>query len=164
MYHFLSGYTAKVAGTERGLGNEPQATFSACFGEPFLPLPPERYAQMLGDKMTRHGVRCYLVNTGWVGGPFGTGRRMDLPLTRAMVEAAIEGHLDEVETEPHPVFGVHVPKRCPGVPPAMLDARGLWADGDAYDKAARDLADRFKKNFRRFGDVEPAIAAAAPAA
>ena len=162
MYHFLSGYTAKVAGTERGLGKEPQATFSACFGEPFLPMHPEVYAKILGDKLRRHNVTCYLVNTGWAGGPAGVGPRMDLKLTRAMVEAATEGWLDTVEVEPDPIFGVLVPKHCPGVPQQMLDARGMWPDKDAYDRAARDLAARFQKNFTRFGDVAAEIAAAGP--
>lgn len=163
MYHFLSGYTAKVAGTERGLGNEPQAAFSECFGAPFLPRPPQVYAGMLGEKLAHHKASVYLVNTGWVGGAFGTGKRMDLKYTRAMVNAAIEGKLDGAPAEAHPVFGVLVPKECPGVPPELLDARGQWADKAAYDAAAADLAGRFKKNFAKFGSVDPAIAAAGPA-
>lgn len=162
MYHFLSGYTAKLAGTERGLGKEPSATFSACFGEPFLPRHPEAYAKMLGEKMQRHNVSCYLVNTGWVGGPYGVGERMKLPYTRAMVNAAISGALDGVAVEPHPVFRVLVPKSCPGVPAEMLDARGLWKDGAAYDRAAQDLAARFRKNFEKFGKVAEEILEAAP--
>jgi phosphoenolpyruvate carboxykinase (ATP) len=162
MYHFLSGYTAKLAGTERGLGKEPAPNFSACFGEPFLPRHPQVYAKMLGEKLREHSVPCWLVNTGWIRGPFGTGERIDLRLTRAMVNAAIEGKLDSVETKPHPVFGVHVPVACPGVGSELLDARGLWSDGNAYDSAARDLALRFKKNFEKFGAVDERIIAAGP--
>ena len=163
MYHFLSGYTAKLAGTERGLGKEPSATFSACFGEPFLPRHPSVYARMLGDQMRRHEVRCWLVNTGWVGGPYGVGQRIALAHTRAMVNAAIEGRLDTTPGTPHPVFGVVVPRSCPGVPDEVLDARGQWKDAAAYDSAARDLAARFRKNFEKFGEVDAAIAGAAPA-
>jgi phosphoenolpyruvate carboxykinase (ATP) len=162
MYHFLSGYTAKLAGTERGLGKEPTPNFSACFGEPFLPRHPQVYAAMLGEKMRQHGTPCWLVNTGWVGGAYGVGRRMSLPLTRAMVNAAIEGRLNAVETRPHPVFQVHVPVSCPGVPAELLEPRGLWSDGAAYDAAARDLAARFVANFAKFGAVAPEIAAAGP--
>lgn len=150
MYHFLSGYTAKVAGTERGIGKEPSATFSSCFGAPFLPRDPKVYAEMLGEKMTRHNVRCYLVNTGWIRGPYGTGERMHLPYTRAMVNAAVAGLLDGAEFEQHPVFGVAVPKAVPGVPSEMLDARGLWPDKDAYDRAAQHLAGLFEKNYEKF--------------
>ncbi len=153
MYHFLSGYTAKLAGTERGLGKEPAATFSACFGEPFLPRHPEIYAKMLGERLQRHKVTCYLVNTGWVGGPFGIGERMSLKYTRAMVNAAIDGQLDHVATEPHPVFRVLVPKSVPGVPSDLLDARTQWKDGEAYDRAAESLSARFRKNFEKFGEV-----------
>jgi phosphoenolpyruvate carboxykinase (ATP) len=163
MYHFLSGYTAKLAGTERGLGKEPSATFSACFGEPFMPRSPELYAKMLGEKLTKHNVTCYLVNTGWVGGPYGVGERMSLKYTRAMVNAAIAGELDHVAAEPHPVFRVMVPKSVPGVPPELLDARGQWKDKAAYDKAAEDLSARFKKNFEKFGEVAEEIMEAAPA-
>ncbi|MEZ5354613.1 MAG: phosphoenolpyruvate carboxykinase (ATP) [Bryobacteraceae bacterium] len=162
MYHFLSGYTAKLAGTERGLGKEPGATFSACFGEPFLPRHPEVYARMLGERMRRHEVRCWLVNTGWVGGAFGTGRRISLPYTRAMVNAALDGKLNDVPMNPHPVFRVLVPVSCPGVPDEVLDAGGQWADRSAYERAAADLAGRFRKNFEKFGNVAPEIAAAAP--
>jgi phosphoenolpyruvate carboxykinase (ATP) len=164
MYHFLSGYTSKLAGTERGLGKEPVPNFSACFGEPFLPRHPEVYAGMLGNKMRQHGVSCWLVNTGWVGGPYGTGSRMSLPYTRALVNAAITGDLDSVETNPHPVFQVHVPTISPGVPPELLDARGMWGDPDAYDRAARELAARFVANFSRFGAVDPSITSAGPRA
>ncbi len=162
MYHFLSGYTAKVAGTERGMGKEPSATFSACFGEPFLPRHPQVYAKMLGDKLRRHNVTCYLVNTGWVGGPYGVGRRMHLPYTRAMVNAAIQGELDQVTARPHPVFQVLVPTEVPGVPAELLDARSQWTDVAAYDRAAQDLSARFRKNFEKFGAVEEQILQAAP--
>lgn len=163
MYHFLSGYTAKVAGTERGLGAEPQAAFSECFGAPFLPRHPQVYAKMLGEKLKQHNATVYLVNTGWIGGAFGIGQRMSLPHTRALVNAAIEGRLDAVETIPHPVFKILVPKSCPGVPSEILDPRGQWTDKAAYDKAAADLAARFKKNFAKFGDISPEIAVAGPA-
>ncbi len=163
LYHFLSGYTAKVAGTERGLGKEPSATFSACFGAPFLPRSPQLYAKMLGEKLTKHNVTCYLVNTGWVGGSAADGAsRMNLKYTRAMVNAAIAGDLDKVAVEPHPVFKVLVPKSVPGVPPELLDARGQWKDKAAYDKAAEDLSARFKKNFEKFGKVAEEILEAAP--
>jgi phosphoenolpyruvate carboxykinase (ATP) len=162
MYHFLSGYTAKVAGTERGLGKEPQATFSACFGAPFLPRHPEVYAQMLGDKLRRHRATCWLVNTGWIRGPFGVGERMDLPYTRAMVNAAISGKLNDVPAKPHPVFQVLVPESCPGVPSELLDARSLWRDPAAYDRSAHDLSARFRKNFEKFGRVQQEILEAAP--
>lgn len=162
MYHFLSGYTAKLAGTERGLGKEPAATFSACFGEPFLPRAPQVYAEMLGGMMRRHQVHCWLVNTGWVGGAYGVGQRISLTYTRAMVNAAIEGRLDGVPMEPHPVFQVQVPKECPGVPAEVLDAAGQWGSREAYDEAAAGLAARFRRNFEKFGSVAPEIAAAGP--
>lgn len=163
MYHFLSGYTAKVAGTERGLGKEPQATFSACFGAPFLPRSPSTYAAMFGEKLRRHAVTCWLVNTGWVGGPYGVGARMQLSYTRAMLEAALTGNLDGVETQTHSVFRVEVPTSCPGVPRDVLNARGMWEDRAAYDRAARDLSNRFNRNFERFRAVDPEILEAAPA-
>jgi phosphoenolpyruvate carboxykinase (ATP) len=164
MYHFLSGYTAKVAGTERGLGKEPEATFSACFGAPFLPRPASTYASLLGEKLRRHKANCWLINSGWAGGPFGVGERMKLKYTRAMVNAVLSGELNRVPMTAHPVFGVEVPQSCPGVPPQFLDARGMWPDKSAYDKAARDLARRFNKNFEKFTGVSPEIAAAAPVA
>ena len=164
MYHFLSGYTAKVAGTERGLGNEPLATFSACFGAPFLPRPPAVYASLLGEKLRRHRAQCWLVNTGWVGGGFGVGNRMKLPYTRAILNAALAGELTAVETEPDSVFRLAVPKSCPDVPSQFLDARGMWADKQAYDRAARELAARFSRNFEQFQDVAGEVAAAAPGA
>jgi phosphoenolpyruvate carboxykinase (ATP) len=162
MYHFLSGYTAKVAGTERGLGKEPEATFSACFGAPFLPRPAATYASLLGEKLRRHKAGCWLINSGWAGGPYGVGERMKLKYTRAMVNAVLSGELQNVPMTPHPVFGVDVPQSCPGVPPQFLDARGMWADKSAYDKSARDLARRFNKNFEKFTGVSTEIAKAAP--
>lgn len=162
MFHFLSGYTAKVAGTERGLGKEPQATFSECFGAPFLPRPAAAYASLLGEKLRRHNAACWLVNTGWVGGPYGVGNRMKLAYTRAMLNAALAGQLHDVPTVPHPVFQVSVPQSCPGVPANVLDARGLWSDKNAYDHAVKDLAGRFNKNFQKFTGVAREILEAAP--
>jgi phosphoenolpyruvate carboxykinase (ATP) len=162
MYHFLSGYTAKVAGTERGLGSEPQATFSACFGAPFLPRPAAAYASLLGEKLRRHQSACWVVNTGWTGGPFGVGSRMKLAYTRAMLNAALSGQLNGVATAVHPAFRVAVPQSCPGVPAQFLDARGMWTDRDAYDRAARDLSARFNKNFEKFTGVAREVAEAAP--
>lgn len=161
MYHFLSGYTAKVAGTERGLGKEPQATFSSCFGQPFLPRKPEVYAELLGEKLRQHRSNCWLVNTGWSGGAYGIGRRIDLPSTRALVRAALGGALDSADYRTDPIFRLQVPTTCPGVSPALLDPRSTWANGEDYDRHARDLASRFRKNFEKFGmaeemrDVEP---------
>ena len=163
MYHFLSGYTAKLAGTERGLGKEPQAVFSSCFGEPFLPRHPMEYARLLGEKLRKHHARVWLINTGWTGGAYGAGQRMNLAYTRAMVIAAIEGELSDVPTSPHPVFQVLVPTFCPGVPNEILDPRSQWAGKAAYDAAARDLAGRFAANFaRKFGAAAPDLASAGP--
>jgi phosphoenolpyruvate carboxykinase (ATP) len=155
-YHFLSGFTSKLAGTEAGLGSEPQATFSTCFGSPFLPLSPSTYSKMLGERMTQHKARAFLVNTGWTGGAFGVGKRMDLKYTRAMVEAATSGALDDVPTRTHPIFKLDMPVSCPGVPDEVLDPEGTWADKDAYDDQARELARMFVKNFERFADSVPA--------
>jgi phosphoenolpyruvate carboxykinase (ATP) len=152
MYHFLSGYTAKVAGTERGV-TEPQATFSACFGAPFLPLHPNTYAELLGARIARHGVQCWLVNTGWTGGPYGTGQRMRLSLTRAIVRAALAGTLDRVASITEPVFGLAVPKKVPGVPDDVLLPRATWRDAAAYDAHAKRLAEMFRKNFEQFADA-----------
>ena len=162
MYHFLSGYTSKLAGTERGLGKEPQPNFSACFGEPFLPRRPAEYAKMLGDRMRRHDVSCWLVNTGWVGGPYAVGKRMSLPYTRAMVNAAIDGSLKNTPMTPHPQFQILVPRSCPGVPSELLDPRGMWADPAAYDQAAIALSSRFRKNFEKFDAVDQEVLKAAP--
>jgi len=151
MFHFLSGYTAKVAGTERGI-TEPQATFSACFGAPFMALHPTVYAALLGEKIKRYGVHCWLVNTGWSGGPYGVGKRIHLPYTRAMVKAALNGSLLQTETRHDPVFKLDIPMHCEGVPDEILNPRNTWKDADAYDRMARELAGRFVENFRKFGD------------
>lgn len=164
-YHFLSGYTSKVAGTERGLGSEPEATFSTCFGSPFLPLPPHVYGDLLAARVARHGARCYLVNTGWTGGPAGIGGRMRLDYTRALVNAAIDGRLDGVAHATDPVFGLRVPTHCPGVPDDLLQPRRTWADGDAYDRRARALAAKFVANFEQYAEgVSEAVRAAGPRA
>jgi len=162
MFHFLSGYTAKLAGTEKGV-TEPKATFSTCFGAPFMPLPPGRYAEMLGDKITRHGARVWLVNTGWTGGAVGAGSRMKIQLTRAMIRAALSGALDGVAYEPDPVFNVDVPASCPGVPPDVLKPRNTWADKAEYDRQAAKLARMFADNFSacKFS-VTPEVRAAGP--
>jgi phosphoenolpyruvate carboxykinase (ATP) len=152
MYHFLSGYTAKVAGTERGV-TEPQATFSACFGAPFMIRPPSVYAEMLGERIEQHGSRVWLVNTGWTGGAYGEGHRMKLSHTRAMVRAALAGELDDVETTPDPIFGMHIPKSVPGVPDEVLQPRDTWKDRDAYDAQAHELAGMFRENFQKFADT-----------
>ncbi|SFJ46690.1 phosphoenolpyruvate carboxykinase (ATP) [Thermoflavimicrobium dichotomicum] len=161
MYHFLSGYTSKLAGTERGV-TEPEATFSTCFGAPFLPRPAHVYAEMLGDKITKHDVAVYLVNTGWTGGPYGIGKRMNLTYTRAMVRAAIEGKLKEVEYTTDPIFGLSIPVECPDVPSEILNPRNTWEDKEAYDQKAKELAQRFHDNFNKFTGVSEAIRAAGP--
>lgn len=163
MYHFLAGYTAKVAGTEAGI-TEPKATFSACFGSPFLPLAPERYAVMLGERLAQHGVQCWLVNTGWTGGGHGVGERIDLRHTRAMVKAALGGKLDDVAYRTDPVFHVAVPQSCPDVPEELLTPRKTWKDGSAYDAAARRLSALFAENVKGFEMVAPEVEAAAPKA
>ena len=162
MYYFLSGYTAKVAGTERGV-TEPQATFSACFGAVFLVWHPTKYAEMLGALLREHGSQVWLVNTGWSGGAYGVGQRMKLAHTRAMVRAALDGALASAPMATDPIFGLHIPQAIDGVPSAVLDPRGTWADGEAYDAQARKLAGMFRENIRKFGDaVSPAILAAGP--
>jgi phosphoenolpyruvate carboxykinase (ATP) len=161
MYHFLSGYTAKVAGTEAGVGSEPQATFSTCFGAPFLPLRPKVYAEMLGDRLRRHQAQCWLVNTGWFGGPFGVGKRMNLPYTRAMVRAAVDGRLEKSEYATEASFGLSIPKSCPDVPPDLLNPRNAWRDKTNYDRQATHLAELFAKNFEKF-DASEAVRAAGP--
>jgi phosphoenolpyruvate carboxykinase (ATP) len=162
MYQFISGYTAKVAGTEAGV-TEPKPTFSACFGAPFLPLHPGRYAQMLGHKMEKHKVNVWMINTGWTGGPYSIGSRMKLKYTRAMISAALEGKLDHAIFETCPVFGVAVPTECPGVPANVLNPRNTWSDKTAYDNKARYLAGLFVKNFEKYKDgVSAEILAAAP--
>jgi phosphoenolpyruvate carboxykinase (ATP) len=160
MYHFLAGYTSKLAGTERGV-KAPQPTFSTCFGEPFLPLAPMTYARMLGERIRRHGAQVYLVNTGWSGGPYGVGSRIALPFTRAIVRAAIDGSLAEQDYVTHPVFGLDMPAACPGVPSGLLDPRSTWADAGRYDTAAVALAQEFRANDARF-ELDPAVRAAGP--
>ncbi len=150
MYHFMSGYTAKLAGTESGVGKEPQPNFSTCFAAPFLPLPPKTYAEMLGSRLKMHKAQCWLVNTGWVGGPYSVGSRMKLPYTRAIVRAALNGQLSNVQYEAESIFGLNIPKSCPEVPSELLNPRDSWADKAAYDKQAAELAERFRKNFEKF--------------
>ncbi len=164
MYQFISGYTAKVAGTELGV-TEPKPTFSACFGAPFLPLHPGKYASMLGEKMQADQVNVWMVNTGWTGGPYGTGHRMKLKYTRSMITAALEGRLDEAEFETDPVFGVAIPKACPGVPSEILNPVNTWADKMAFKEKAAYLAGLFRKNFDKYADgVSAEVLAAAPKA
>ena len=162
MYHFLSGYTAKLAGTELGV-KDPAPEFSACFGSPFLPLAPRVYAEMLGKRLTQHGASCWLVNTGWSGGKFGVGKRMSLKITRALVNAALDGRLDKVEFVTESAFGLSIPVSCPEVPAEILNPRNSWTDKEAYDKTAADLAARFEANFKQF-DASEAIRAAGPKA
>jgi phosphoenolpyruvate carboxykinase (ATP) len=161
MFYFLAGFTAKLAGTEIGV-KEPQPTFSACFGAPFLPQDPKLYAQMLGDKLREHGAAVWLVNTGWTGGPYGEGRRMPIQATRALLQAALSGALDEVEYREDPIFGFDVPLDVPGVDAKLLDPRSTWRDPDGYDERARFLAAKFQENFGRFADPESEIAKAGP--
>jgi phosphoenolpyruvate carboxykinase (ATP) len=162
MYHFLSGYTAKVAGTERGV-TEPKATFSTCFGAPFMVLHPTVYAKFLGEKIARHDARVWLVNTGWTGGPYGTGTRMKIGHTRAMISAALSGVLDDAEYETDSLFNLDVPRSCPGVPAEVLKPRNTWARQTDYDEQARKLARMFNENYQTFEDDAPAdIKAAGP--
>ncbi|VAX19825.1 Phosphoenolpyruvate carboxykinase [ATP], partial [hydrothermal vent metagenome] len=162
MYHFISGYTAKVAGTERGV-TEPSATFSTCFGAPFMALHPSVYADLLGKKIAEHNVNTWLVNTGWTGGPYGVGSRMKIGYTRAMLSAALDGKLDDVETVIDPIFKVQVPKSVPGVPAEILIPRNTWADKAAYDEKAAELAKRFVDNFKEYeSSVSDEIKSSAP--
>lgn len=164
MYHFISGYTAKVAGTERGI-TEPQATFSACFGAPFLPLHPTVYAELLAKKMRDHKATVWLVNTGWTGGPYGVGHRMRIDYTRAIVNAAIEGKLDNATFTQDTIFGFEIPDQCPGVPSEALIAKNTWEDKAAYDAKAKELAGLFVSNFEKFKDkASPELLDAAPKA
>ncbi len=160
MFHFLSGYTAKVAGTEAGV-SEPQATFSTCFGSPFLPLAPKVYAEMLGKRLVQHKAQCWLVSTGWQGGRYGVGKRMSLPYTRAMVRAIVDGRLAASAFETENAFGLSIPRSCPEVPAELLNPRNAWKDKAAYDAQAADLAARFAKNFEKF-DAPQAVRDAAP--
>jgi len=161
MYYFLSGYTAKVAGTERGV-TEPQATFSACFGAVFLVWHPTKYAEMLGRLLEQHKSNVWLINTGWSGGAYGTGKRMRLAHTRAMVSAAMSGALDSVKTEADPIFGLGIPAEVKDVPSEVLNPRSTWSDGAAYDAQAKKLAEMFRKNFEKFGNVDAGIRNAGP--
>lgn len=151
MYHFISGYTAKVAGTEVDV-KEPQATFSPCFGGPFLVWHPTKYAELLSQKIQKHGAQVWLVNTGWSGGPYGVGKRMKLPHTRAIVDAIHSGALKDVPTQDDPVFGLAIPKACPGCPSEVLLPRDTWKDAKAYDETAKKLAHLFQENFKRYED------------
>jgi phosphoenolpyruvate carboxykinase (ATP) len=162
MYHFLAGYTAKLAGTEAGV-KEPQAAFSPCFGAPFMALPPTVYAKLLGDKIAKHNVDVWLINTGWSGGSYGQGERIKLKFTRAMVKAVLSGALTGAVTIPDPVFGISVPQSCPGVPDDIMNARNSWKDKDAYDRKAHELAAMFEKNFaENAGDASAEIKNAGP--
>ncbi len=164
MFHFMSGYTAKVAGTEAGI-TEPTTTFSTCFGAPFLPRHPARYAKLLGEKLQQHGTRVFLVNTGWSGGPLGVGKRMPIKHTRALISAAISGELDRMPSVADPVFGFQVPSSCPGVPSEILTPRNTWPDKAAYDEKAKHLASLFVKNFEKYkSEASPEVIAAGPKA
>jgi len=163
LYHFISGYTSKIAGTEVGLGKEPEITFSACFGAPFMVHHPAFYADILKRKIERHGSTCWLVNTGWVGGPYGIGKRISIRHTRALLNAALDGQLDGVPYYQDPVFGFEVPKECPGVPESVLFPSGSWHDKAQYDNKYRQLAARFVENFKKFeADTPKEVAAAGP--
>jgi phosphoenolpyruvate carboxykinase (ATP) len=162
MYHFLSGYTAKVAGTERGV-TEPIPEFSACFGAPFMPMHPGVYGKLLGERIDEHGSKVWLINTGWTGGAYGEGQRMKLAYTRRMVRAALAGELDDVETFEEPHFGFAIPAHIDGIPDEVLNPRNTWADKEAYDAQAEKLVGMFKENFKQFEDgVSEEIKAAAP--
>lgn len=163
LYHFISGYTAKVGGTELGLGEEPEITFSTCFGGPFMVHHPAYYAELLKNKILRHGVNCWLLNTGWVGGPYGVGKRISIRYTRSLLNAALDGKLADVPYTRDPVFGFEVPKTCPDVPDAVLNPAEGWTNPDAYMRRYRSLASRFRDNFKKFEDGVPAeIAEAGP--
>jgi phosphoenolpyruvate carboxykinase (ATP) len=163
MYHFISGYTAKIAGTEKGLSREPSAIFSTCFGAPFMTLHPSVYANMLGEKIAKHNVSCWLVNTGWTGGPYGVGTRMEIAHTRAMIKAILEGQLDKVTTFKDPVFGLQIPEKVAGVPSEVLNPRNTWKRPEDYDKKAKELANQFVENFKEYEKtVSKEILAASP--
>jgi phosphoenolpyruvate carboxykinase (ATP) len=167
MYHFLSGYTAQVAGTEKGLGSEPKATFSTCFAHPFLPRKPEVYGKMFADLIAKYGATCWLVNTGWSGGAFGTGKRMSIKITRALLARALDGSLTKMAFTKEPYFGLSIPTQVPGIPDEVLNPRQAWADKAAYDRAAQGLIKRFEENFAGFeatvGDDVKAVAIRAAA-
>ncbi len=163
MYHFISGYTAKVAGTEKGMSREPTAIFSTCFGAPFMSLHPSVYADMLGERIAKHGVSCWLVNTGWTGGPYGVGHRVEIKYTRAMIKAILEGQLDKVKTQEDPVFGLHIPLKVKSVPDEILQPRNTWKNPEAYDEKAQELANQFIENFKEYEDnVDKKILDASP--
>jgi phosphoenolpyruvate carboxykinase (ATP) len=163
MYHFISGYTAKIAGTEKGLGKEPQATFSTCFGAPFMVLHPSVYAHLLRERMGQHSAGCWLVNTGWSGGPFGVGSRMKIQFTRSIIRAILDGRLSSVRSSPDPVFGIQIPESCPGVPSEILHPRNTWQEKAAFDAKARELARRFAENFEQFASgVDVTVREAGP--
>jgi phosphoenolpyruvate carboxykinase (ATP) len=162
MYYFLSGYTAKLAGTERGI-TEPEATFSPCFGAPFLPLPPSYYAGVLAEKIDEHQPGLWMISTGWTGGPFGMGERFRIPHTRAMLNAALGGDLADAEYVEDPIFGLLMPTAIAGVPSELLVPRGTWDDPDAFDTQARKLAGMFIDNFTKYAEgVDPAVVKAGP--
>lgn len=161
MYHFLSGYTSKLAGTERGI-KEPQATFSTCFAAPFLPLPPKVYAEQLGEKINRHKSKVYLVNTGWIGGPYGKGRRISIQDTRTLVKAVLDGSIEKSEFRLDPIFNLQVPENCPGIPSEIMNPRDTWENKDDYDQQAMNLAKSFVKNFRHFQEHSPELVNSGP--
>ncbi len=161
MYHFMSGYTSKLAGTERGI-TKPKATFSACFGEPFMLMKPEVYAKLLGERIIKNNTEVYLVNTGWSGGEYGVGKRMNLSYTRAMVKAAIEGNLRNAEFEKDENFNVLIPKEVPNVPSEILKPKNTWEDKKEYDKKVYELVKQFRENFKKFDSVSEDILKAAP--
>jgi phosphoenolpyruvate carboxykinase (ATP) len=164
MYHFVTGFTSKLAGTERGV-KEPQPTFSTLFGEPFMPLNPSKYAEMLGEKIEKYNTKVYLVNTGWSGGSYGTGSRMKLRYTRAMITAALDGTFDKAEYKHNDLFNLDVPQTCPGVPDEIMNPRETWADKKAYDETANKLAKMFQDNFaKKYPDMPKNIAEAGPQA
>jgi phosphoenolpyruvate carboxykinase (ATP) len=163
MYYFLSGYTSKLAGTERGLGDKPEATFSACFGAPFLPLKPSIYANLLAEKLAQHQTHVWLLNTGWSGGGYGVGKRIALPLTRAMISAVLSDQLNDVETHRHPIFNLDIPNEVEGVPQNVLNPELAWTDQAAYQQEALQLAHRFADNFKKYEKtVLPEVSAAGP--
>ena len=164
MYHFVTGFTSKLAGTERGI-TEPQPTFSTLFGEPFMPMEPSVYANMLGERIQKYNTKVYLVNTGWTGGPYGVGSRMKLKYTRAMVTAALNGSFDNVEYKHDDVFNLDIPQSCPDVPSEIMNPRDTWADKDAYDAQAKKLAKMFQENFeKKYPNMPENIKAAGPKA
>ena len=163
MYHFISGYTAKVAGTEKGMSREPSAIFSTCFGAPFMALHPSVYANMLGKKIAKHKVNCWLINTGWTGGPYGIGSRVEIAYTRAMIKAILKGDLSKIATHQDPIFGLHIPETCPGVPKEVLNPRNTWKNPADYDTQAQSLAGQFIENFKEYQkDVGKEVLAAGP--